>query len=295
MKGWLKKLTIKQKMRFGFGVILTVLVIVTIQAAVNLAVVRSNMSDVVEQQQPVAIDAIESAFLLEKSMNALSMYILMNDASVLKRYEAGIDTVKKKIDKAQNKLEQNGQEQSDLTQKYQQLDTDLLHLNHLVIEVEQFQKNRSEKFPAFKYVNKNMLGVANQIQQIVSTMINSELSDLSPQRENVVSDLLELQKSWLNVTSSLRGYIGFRSQSMSDATDNYLDLFETVMHKLAKQNKVELTLEEEDGLSNLEGLYETYREHFMVVKGIHGGDKWRMDVWFMNHKIQPVFKNLIKS
>ena len=295
MKNWLKKLTIKQKMRFGFGVIWAVLAIITIQAAVNLAVVRSNMSDVVEKQQPVAIDAIESAFLLEKSMNSLSMYILMNDESVLKQYEAGIDSVKKNIAKAQDTLNQNSLEQSALTQKYKQLDQHLLQLNQLVKEVKKFQNNRAEKFPAFKYVNENMLSIANQVQQIVSTMISSELSELSPKRESVVSDLLELQKSWLNVTSSLRGYIGFRSQTMSDATDNYLDVFETVMHKLAKQRKVELTIEEEDGLSNLAGLYETYREHFMVVKGIHGGDKWRMDVWFMNNKIRPVFSELDKE
>ncbi|MDX1352978.1 MAG: hypothetical protein R3254_08195 [Thiomicrorhabdus sp.] len=67
MKDWLRKLTIKQKMRFGFGVIWAVLAIITIQAAVNLAVVRSSMSEVVEKQQPIALAAKQSAFLLEKA------------------------------------------------------------------------------------------------------------------------------------------------------------------------------------------------------------------------------------
>ncbi|GAB6070750.1 hypothetical protein JCM30760_18470 [Thiomicrorhabdus hydrogeniphila] len=295
MKNWLNKLTIKQKMRFGFGVIWAVLAIITIQAAANLYVVRSNMSDVVTEQQPVALDAMESAFLLEKSMNDLSMYILMNDEELLNKYEKGIDSVQKNMAKAQKNLTGSGVEENILKDKYKVLDQHLAQLNGLVTDVKSFQKNRADNFPAFKYVNNNMLTVAKQIQQIISMMIDSELSDLLPQRKKVISDLLALQKNWLNVTSSLRGYIGFRSQVMSDATDNYLDQFETVMKRLNNQKQVELTIEEEDGLSNLEGLYEAYREHFMVVKGIHGGDKWRMDVWFMSNKIQPLFHTLDKE
>ncbi|MDX1352811.1 MAG: methyl-accepting chemotaxis protein [Thiomicrorhabdus sp.] len=168
----------------------------------------------------------------------------------------------------------------------------MLQLDALVSEVKNFQSSRSEKFPAFKYVDKNMMAIANQVQQVISSMLNSELAELSQEREKVIADLLNLQKTWLNVTSSLRGYIGFRSQSMAEATDNYLDNFEQVLHKLQAQQSVDFTLEEEDGLNVLANLYESYREHYMVVKGIHGGEKWRMDVWFMNNKIQPVFNQL---
>ena len=59
MKDWLRKLTIKQKMRFGFGVIWAVLAFITIQAAINLSVVRSNVSEMVYQHQPIALAAKE--------------------------------------------------------------------------------------------------------------------------------------------------------------------------------------------------------------------------------------------
>ena len=292
MKNWLRKLTIKQKMRFGFGVIWAVLAIITIQAAVNLAVVRSNVSEVVEKKQPIAIDAIKSAFLLEKSMNALSMYVLTNDDNVLKLYETGVASVIQNMDESQKELKSFGSDQQLLLNKYQQLEKHMLELDALVSEVKSFQDSRSEKYPAFKYVNNNMLSLANQTQQVISSMLNSELAELSPEREAIMTDLLDLQKTWLNVTSSLRGYIGFRSDTMAEATDNYLNHFEDVLNKIESQNAVELTIEEEDGINTLKSLYESYREHYMVVKGIHGGDKWRMDVWFMNNKIQPLFNQL---
>lgn len=295
MKDWLRKLTIKQKMRFGFGVIWAVLAIITIQAAINLSIVRSNVSEMVHQHQPVALAAKESAFLLEKSMNALSMYILVNDSELLNNYQAGIEKVKINITDAQNNLKQYGDDSAVLLNKYTQLEKHMLQLEPLVEEVKVFQESRSKKFPAFEYVNNNMLSLANQMQQTLSLMINSEMAELSQERQTLVVDLLELQKVWLNVTSSLRGYIGFRNQSMAEATDNYLNRFESLIQKISQQREVELTIEEEDGIGTLESLYEGYREHYMVVKGIHGGEKWRMDAWLMTTQIQPLFESFDKE
>ncbi|BCN93866.1 hypothetical protein THMIRHAM_16510 [Thiomicrorhabdus immobilis] len=295
MKDWLRKLTIKQKMRFGFGVIWGVLAIITIQAAINLAVVRSSVSEMIEQHQPIALEAKESAFVLEKSMNALSMYILMNEPTLLEHYQAGIQKVTENVDKSKVSLKSYGEDSKLLLDKYSLLEQHMLELQPLVEQVKVLQESRVKKFPAFEYVNNNMSKLANSMQQTLSVMINSEMAELSPQRQTILSDLLELQKSWLNVTSSLRGYIGFRSDSMAESTDNYLNRFESLIQKVKQQKQVEFTIEEEDGIVTLETLYENYREHYMVVKGIHGGDKWRMDVWLMNTQILPIFERLDKE
>ena len=295
MKNWLKKLTIKQKMRFGFGVLWAVLAIITIQAAINLAIVRSSVSDMVEHHQPIALEAKESAFLLEKSMNALSMYILVNDEKLLDDYELGIRKVQENIKKSKSNLKEFGDNSSSLFDIYAQLEVDMAALKPLVDKVKVFQQSRAKKFPAFEYVNKHMLALANQVQQNLSFMINSEMADLNPERQALLTDVLELQKSWLNVTSSLRGYIGFRSDAMAEATDNYLNRFETLIYNVKEQKNVELTMEEEEGIGNLESLYENYREHYMVVKGIHGGEKWRMDIWLMRGQILPLFAKFDKE
>jgi len=292
MKSWLRNLTIKQKMRFGFGVIWAVLAVITIQAAVNLAVVRFNMSEVVEKHQPIALQAKESAFLLEKSMNSLSMYVLTNEESLLQSYQDGIKTVKKKIQNSQQILADYGDDGQQLRIAYQTLTQDLSQLNPLIDEIKILQESRSKKYPAFQYVNDNMLSTSNQVQQILNTMIDSELSELSQERQSLVSNIIELQKSWLNVTSSLRGYIGFRNDSMAQATDQYLDRFQYLMEIVEIQRAVELTIEEEEGLEGLKNRYEEFREHFMVLKGIHSSDQWRMDIWLMNNQVQPLFKML---
>jgi methyl-accepting chemotaxis protein len=292
MKSWLSKLTIKQKIRFGFGVIWAFLAVITIQAVVNMAMVRSSLSYVLEEQQPLALEAKDSAFLLEKSMNALSLFVLINDESILQRYETGIDNVKLRIQKAQATLKELGDDGKILQADYSALSERLNQLDPLIIQIKEMQKSRTNKFPAFEYVNMNMLPKARSVQQTLASMIDSELAELSPKRQQLLKDILDLQKTWLNVTSSLRGYIGFRNKSMADSTDNYLNRFEALLNKISYQNQVELTIEEEEGVASLKSDYEVYREHYMVVKGIHSSDKWRMDIWLMNNKVLPVLESL---
>ena len=137
-----------------------------------------------------------------------------------------------------------------------------------------------------------MIGPAQKIQQQISLMISSELEDLQARRKPVLSTLLAMQKDWLNVLSSIRGYVAFRTDGMAADAENYLNQFESGIDKLSQQKDIELTLEEEDGIDAVKAQYVDYRESFMKLKEIHQGPKWRMDTWLMENKIQPVFKQI---
>ncbi|NPA71800.1 MAG: methyl-accepting chemotaxis protein [Gammaproteobacteria bacterium] len=288
MKSFLDKLSIKQKIRFGFGVIWLVLAIITIQAAVNLALLRADVREMVEEKQPVAVQATEMAFLLEKSMNALSMYMLTNDAELIAHYHEGMDKVRDKLEHSKA----FHAEDSSLTPIFEEINQNLRLLPPLVTKIADLQSARGLKYPAFEYVTKNMAGIASDMQQTLSMMVNSEMEELSEDRRIMVEDVLSLQKSWLNVLSSLRGYVAFRSGAMADLTESYLNKVESLTVKIASQNAIELTFEEEEGIERALALYEEYREHFMVLRGIHEGPKWRMDVWLMKSEIAPIFKAL---
>jgi methyl-accepting chemotaxis protein len=293
MKKFLSKLTIKQKIRFGFGVIWIVLAIITIQAAVNLALVRSDVATIVNEKQPIAIEATEMTFLLEKSMNSLSMYILTGDTALIDRYDSEMAAVQQKIKDAKSDSE-NGITKEQV-KHYQLLEEGLQKLPVLVEQIKTLQTERANKFPAFAYVNKNMQKLAVEIKQTIGMMVNSEIENLSSDRKELVTDVLQLQNNWLNVTSSLRGYIAFRTDSMADNTESYLNLMEKLNDKIAHQQAVELTFEEEVGIEKVQALYEKYREHYMILKGIHQGDKWRMDTWLMQTKVTPIFTELEKQ
>ena len=292
MNNFLRNLTIKQKMRFGFGIMWGVLAIITIQAAINLTVVRSNVAEIVEEKQPLAIKAMEMAFILERSLNSLSMYILTNDEKLIDDYYSGIVLVEENINRAQLKLSKGGESEAALSHEYGLLQDSLAKLPDLVEQVKVIQTSQALKFPAFAYADENILGLTTEISQAITQMVDSELTDLSSERSALISDVLGLQKTWSNVTSSLRGYIAFRNEYMADSVDNHLNQTERLIDQISQQKAVELTLEEEDGIEQLQQLYQEYREHYMMLTAIHEGEQWRMDTWLMEHKIIPIFKEL---
>lgn len=295
MHAFLQKLTIKQKMRFGFGVIWTVLAIITLQAVINLYLVRQSVSEVVNERQPVAIEASDLALDLEKSMNALSLYMSTNDKTLLETYQKGYASLVERVNRSIAAIQTNGQgeaEKQPLLKQYAAVQENLAMLPNLVEQLEDLQSNRSKKFPAFEYMNENMLSLANEMQNQINLMLASEVDAMEPSRKPLLMDLLSLQKSWLSMVSNLRGYVAFRTDTMYELTESYLDSNEQLLTRMATQKEIELTLEEEEGLAKAMAVYQTYREHFMQLRGIHQGEKWRMDTWLMKHEIEPLFTAL---
>ncbi|MGC9386021.1 MAG: HAMP domain-containing methyl-accepting chemotaxis protein [Hydrogenovibrio sp.] len=290
METFLQKLTIRRKMRFGFGVIWVVLAVITIQAVVNLYIVRQNVEEVVAVRQPIALQANAMTNVLEKSMNALSLYLLTGESVHLDAYINGLNRSETMLEDLTHKIGQEAtSEDRELLQRVGQ---NLERLPTFIETVKRLQASRSEKFPAFAFVDTEMMPYAMRIQQQLSLMLNSELSDLDAARQPLLEALIGMQKDWLNVLSSLRGYVAFRNDGMAADTDNYLNAFERALEFMLSQSDFELTLEEEDGLDVTKSAYEAYRENFMQLKLIHQSEKWRMDTWLMKNQIQPVFVEL---
>ncbi|BBP42913.1 HAMP domain-containing methyl-accepting chemotaxis protein [Thiosulfativibrio zosterae] len=287
MEAFLKKLTLKQKIRFGFGVIWIVLAIITLQAVINLSVVRMNVQEVVEIKQPIAVKSNEMAFSLEQSLSELVQYVFTGDDQSMLAFENRFKQAAGLLSALKAEFSSElGQEERQLIQKLESL---FEGLPSLIDEVKTLQADKSKNYPAFAFVDKNMLPLATQMTQEINLMLASELSNLNPARQKVIEDLLKIQSNWQNIMSGLRGYVAFRSSAMADSIDMYLNQFESSVYQLKNQTKFELTLEEEDGLAKLPEIYEAYRENFMQVRVIHEGEQWRMDNWLMIHKIKPLF------
>ena len=296
MNKFLQKLTIRQKMRFGFGVIWVVLAIITIQAAVNLSVVRINVTDVVENKQPVALMSNELIITLEQTMNALSVYMLTADEASLKDYQSHYQHASTTLESLSQLVDQQATEQQKVSRELlSNVRANMAKLPSQVETIKQMQANPSEKYPAFRYVDQNLAALASNVQYQISTMVSSEMADLSPNRAQLIQDLLALQNNWLNVLNSVRGYVAFRSQEMADNTDMFLGASEELLNKINEQTRVELTFEEEAALPEALEAFATYRKNFQTLKSIHQGEQWRMDIWMMDNEVKPLFKTLEKD
>lgn len=290
MKNFLQKLTIKQKMRFGFGVIWLVLAIITIQAAINLSVVRMNVTEVVEQKQPTAFLSSELMITLEKSTGALSVYMLTGDARDLKQYERYYEQAQQVFADLETRMDT--QSQTSEQQRLAQIRANMQSLVAKVDEIEALQQDQNKKFPAFAYVNDHMGALAIEVQHGISSMVQAELADIVPQRSAILQDLLALQNNWLNVLSGVRGYVAFRGDEMAENTQMYLDATEQLLEHLNRLPSHQLSFEQEEFLPQVSEGFIDYRQHYMTLRHIHEGEKWRMDVWMMENDIKPIIQAL---
>ncbi len=286
-------LSIKKKLVIGFGLMAIVILILSLFAIWDLNRIQKQLKGFVEVEQPLSVGAQDANFLLQKSVGNLNLYLLTNDKEALKSHQIELAQVKAKLAALKFRLQKS--KASDAEEKVAQINNIELALEKLppfIKQLEALQQDRNKKYPVFAFVAKNLQPYASKIQQQLSLMIASELEDLSPEREPVLERLIKLQKTWLNVMSSLRGYVAFRTEKMASDTELYLEQFEELLDELQgfADSEQGLTIEEEDGLPQVIEFSKIYRENFREAKRIHQGAKWRMDTWLMKTKTVPLFK-----
>ncbi|MCF6345207.1 MAG: methyl-accepting chemotaxis protein [Thiomicrorhabdus sp.] len=286
MNAFLEKLTIKQKIRFGFGIIWLVLAIITVQAVVNLVMVRSDIADIVNDKQPFAIETAKKAFLLEKSLNALNQYVITQDESHLESYRLEVSEVKSVLKKT---LMMNGSDGA-VDASYQSIFDLLSELSPLVAQLKEAVDSTHGISPSLAYADQNMASIEIEFQRVLSEQISSVLSEFTVEKSALLKTLLALQSHWLNINRDVNTYVllntaSSTSEIFSDRIEVNFNQLETLLDQVRSQFS-------QEGLSQLDSLYQSYREHYMLLKGVHSSMLLRSDVALMTDRIVPLFHTL---
>ncbi|MBN2646179.1 MAG: HAMP domain-containing protein [Thiotrichales bacterium] len=294
----LRKFSLKQKMKFGFGVIWAALAIITIQAVINLSMVRSNVEQLVSQVQPLERAAQALSLQLERNMTLLNGYMLSGHPEDLQTYLQQSEVAQQKVLALNTRLQQGAFAPAFLEHALA-IREELEKLPPLVMQIQQLQASPNLKFPAFSYAQENLMPNSRQIQQSLLLMRYSEMDALSTERKVPLETILEMEAAWLNVGSNLRGYLAFRSPEMAEQTERYLTRFAELLTVLAlyRQNEsvsaaAQLTLEEEIALEQITQAFEDYQNHFLTLKTLHQGGQWRQDLVLIDTQIQPLYQAL---
>ncbi len=283
MNAFLEKLTIKQKIRFGFGIIWLALAIITIQAVVNLAMVRSDMAEIVNEKQPFAIETAKKAFLLERSLNALNQYVLTQDERYLESYHLGILEIKAALKKT---LAMNGEHQP-FDAMYQTIFDGLEQLPPLVNELQSVIQGSHSNFLGISYFEEHLWPAEKAFQQALFKQINniSNQLELEHKTQTSLSDWLALQMHWQQVILDIRTYM-MQSSSLSE--------IEKVVERIESNfNRLESELEKlqqlfPEGLA----LYQAYREQYMMLQGLYSQGLNQNAIALMLDNIEPLFHDM---
>ncbi len=282
----LGNLTIRAKLYLGAVGVAILLVLITVLAFWNLNLVKNQLSTVVKVDQPQAFATLELAKDVEAFSLSLVSYMLSGETRLLQRMDKQLQVLERRVAQLKRQL----QDERTL-QNLDVIASRLSVIKEKLPEIIAMTQDDTLKYPALKVVSQGMDQAAQQIQGAISQMIVSELSEADPERMALLQNLIELQKTWLNIMINLRGFVAFRAHNMSENIESFLDAFEKQLNGLHQYAEI-MTLEEEEGLPIVRENYQVWRENYMVLKGVLTSDKWRMDAWTYKHEIHPLLQEV---
>lgn len=282
----LGNLTIRAKLYLGAAGVVIVLVLITVLAFWNLNLVKNQLSTVVKVDQPQAFATLELAKDVEAFSLSLVSYMLSGETRLLQRMDKQLQALERRVVQLKRQLQDER-----ALQNLDVIASRLSVIKEKLPEIVAMTQDDTLKYPALKVVSQGMDQAAQQIQGAISQMILSELSEADPERMALLQNLIELQKTWLNIMINLRGFVAFRAHNMSENIESFLDTFEKQLNGLHQYAEI-MTLEEEEGLPIVRENYQIWRENYMVLKGVLTSDKWRMDAWTYKHEIHPLLQEV---
>jgi diguanylate cyclase (GGDEF)-like protein len=158
---------------------------------------------------------------------------------------------------------------------------------------------RAEKqHPALFYARETMLPL-NRVFLTASTLALEELAEEAdmPASMAIHENIKATRYLWAQVISSFRMHIinrlgSFDEESLrvqeKDIETQIGQLHEDLQNLKTLAQKTESSIQVEDSLEQMITAAQQWRNDFKLVKGIHAGQNWRMDVVIIDETIRPI-------
>jgi len=286
MLSYLSKISIKQKIVGGFAFVLLTLLAVGGLALQSFVKTNANVEAVVEKNQPVILAAERLDSVLNATVASMGFYMLgRNEASMLD-YDANLQELSKAYaNLAALDLVQEDEEIGSLVKKVGQSIRTYESFHDRVIEL---ATNTAMRVPAVQISSADVNPYAQQIRQILSQMIDAEMQeDATEERREILADIHELRFIITNLQMALRGFIAFSDEGSFQSAMDYGGKGRFTIDKLMDRYD-DLTFEGQEGIEQLDELYETMGEGLQKLFDMHSSDQAFMDIYFQRTEIRPV-------
>lgn len=292
----LNNISVRNKIWGGFGIILLILAVVAISAAISLSKTEGSVDHVVNISQPMVLASNELTSTLNETSGALGYYLLSQEKSFKNQYLDGF----RKLEKILTKL-------STLTKNDELVDSETQELLKLIAaDVRRFASYKDRMIelagnemlnkPGVAYSGREINPLSQQILQLMSQGIGSEMEEpVSEKRRELLTDLQDLRYAWANVMNGARAFLAFRSKSAVGEFDLYMEQSGVVLDKIIKNHGDILTFEQSDAIDQITAIRKQFIVNFETTKEIHGGDKWRTDVYLVRTEVGLVIAKIKRN
>lgn len=290
--GWLtQNSTIKQRIWFGFGLLLLILAVVSMSTLSQFTALSSGINKVTDKIQPAVLSSQTLAFHLESANNALGFYMLTREPQYKDKYFRSMDESKTVLTSLQseNYIATNEGYRS----KIQQIANYIEQLSSYKDRVVELVTNDVLNFPAMQIAGEKLNPMARQMQSMISQMIISEWEEENYQdsRSEFRQALYDIRYYNVQLLSELRTFLAFRSENNITNLDSMNEVLDARIAALA-ENEEMLTFEQAEIIPEYQKIREDYKQALNEASTIHSSEKYRRDIYLTKSEIGPT---IVKS
>jgi methyl-accepting chemotaxis protein len=283
-------LKIGHKVWSGFAVVLIIMAAISILTLKSLANVEHSVVEMVQVRQPTALLSKELSANVHQTASALGFFLSTKEETHREGFLKGLKKSEALVTKLKaHKAVSSDKQSADLVDG---LASDLQKFRSLGDQLLETATSYEGNFPGIAYANTNLNPMSRVMVQLTSQMIASEQEeDVSEERREMLVLFSDLRYAWSNVMSSIRGYLAFRSDAVTNDLKLYIERTEQLLGKV-EAFEDELTLDQADSLAQFKSQLSTYKANIEKMMSIHGGDQWRTDAWLVRSEATPLFQQI---
>ena len=291
----LNNLSIRNKIWGGFGLILTILAIVAVSAATSLSKTEKSVDHVVNTIQPMVLASNDLTSVLNETSGALGYYLLSKENSFKRDYVKGLESIKKSLSTLLS-LVKNESVSGETRELLVQIDSDVNEFSSYKDRMLDLAANEMKNKPGLAYSGREINPLSQQILQLMSQGIMSELEEsASAKRRELLVDLQDFRYAWANVMNGARAFMAFRNKSSIDEFNLYMEQSENKLNKIKKEHGNILTFEQVDAIDQIVEKKNQFKTNFDKTKEIHGGDKWRTDIYLVRTELGLIIDKIKRN
>ncbi|WP_111978879.1 HAMP domain-containing methyl-accepting chemotaxis protein [Algibacillus agarilyticus] len=283
------KLTIKQKLTWGFSVIISALLLVALVSYSSLKSAQTSINPIFESVQPQLLLSKELEVKVNLAASALANYLLSKNKQDKESYEQALKTSFKLLNELK-KLTQNSSITS-LPNEVRKLETQITKLTQYKSKMLVLASDDKENLPALKIAKEHLEIIGLRILQLTQDIVYGFEDALD---EDITHAANELRYNWAMTMSEIRSYIAFRDESRIE----HINLFKqgTEQNIQALQTfEDELVDEQLEALEEINELIPEYIDHWQQAFEIHSSDKWRSDSYLIRHEYGDTLANVAEQ
>ncbi len=290
--GWLvKSTTIKNRIWFGFGLILVVLTAVSLSTLSQFTALSSGINAVTEKIQPAVLTSQNLAFELESANNSLGFYMLTKDEQYKESYFRSLNEAASTIKalQAHEYISANDKYRSEV----EVIVADITMLSSFKDQVVDLVTNDIRNIPAMRLAGEKLNPMAQQMQGMLSQMILSEWGEenIDDERSELRQTIYDLRYYNAQLVGELRTFLAFRDKINITNMNSMTEVMDSKVAAVAEAGDM-LTFEQAEIMPEYQKVLVEYKKALEETVKLHSSEQYRNDIYLTKTEIGPV---IVKS